>query len=85
MLLTNEMEEVFIIDGETADEVEKQLQKAMADIKELSVDELDAKVQKENFGAGRVTPFTESVDFALVINGCSLVSSTLYNHLFLIC
>jgi len=79
-LLTEDMEEVFIIDGETADVVQKQLQQALVDMKDISSDDLNVKTRQENGNSGRVSPFSTDSDnnFAIVVNGCSLVS-TLYN------
>jgi phospholipid-translocating ATPase len=74
-LLTEDMEEVFIIDGETADVVRKQLNDALHDMNEKSVDDWNVKTRQDGFNSGRVTPLASDDDnFALVVNGCSLVS-----------
>ena len=85
-LLTEEMEEVFVVDGEVYVEVETQLQQALSTMKRImggqnkspSGDHLAPKV-----GTSKSSSFHDHLDpedpdfggFALVINGHSLVSS----------
>jgi hypothetical protein len=80
-LLTEDMEEVYIIDGDTADTVSKQLQDALKDIAEKSTDDIIVASKSEGKRSGRVSPLSNDFDnFALVVNGCSLVSRRFVCH-----
>ena len=86
------MEEVYIVDGDTANDVRRQLQEAVQDMEEKNKDDVDTMnsitQRQEQQGAGwwrrnRVGVATApavGIDlsgFALVINGSSLVSLSL--------
>jgi hypothetical protein len=69
------MEDVFIIDGETADDVRKQLSDALNDMNDKSTDEWSVKNRQDNNHSSQVTPLNpDNNNFAIVVNGCSLVS-----------
>lgn len=84
-LITDEMEEIFIVDGETYDSVEKQLQDALEEIKTI-LSENKKEKEEVSFVNGGVAFYNgqtanvssspdlqHSNEFALVINGHSLV------------
>lgn len=91
-LLKEEMEEVYIVDGDTATEVRRQLQDAANDMEEKRKDEMDgmpSTMQQQQQGrsdgvgmwrrnrvdvAASPAVGADLLGFALVINGCSLVS-----------
>ena len=86
------MEEVYIVDGDTATEVRRQLQDAANDMEEKRKDEMDgmpSTMQQQQQGrsdgvgmwrrnrvdvAASPAVGADLLGFALVINGCSLVS-----------
>ena len=83
-LITDEMEEIFIVDGETAESVEKQMKDALEHIKTVQSEnkkEKESEVSFSNGGAAFYNGQTANVspesphsdEFALVINGHSLV------------
>lgn len=92
-LLTDEMEEIFIVDGETEQDVKKQMTdflKAIKDHKEERNHEETVHIQNGgvtfNGSATELNMETPGPDFALVINGHSLVCvplSLYYVHCFL--
>jgi len=89
-LLREEMEEVYIVDGDTASDVRRQLQDAVDDMEEKSKDDVDGippvmqqHGRRDADGLWRrnrvdvaTTPAVgaDLLGFALVINGSSLVS-----------
>lgn len=93
-LITDEMEEIFIVDGETYESVEKQMKDALQNIKKIKHEN---KTQKEeevgvafsNGGvyyngqkAADISPdLPHSDEFALVINGHSLVRIKTFNFI----
>lgn len=81
-LITDEMEEVFIVDGETYDSVQKQLQDALDDIKRILNENKKEKEEVSFVNGGFANGQTANVsspdlqhsnEFALVINGHSLI------------
>ena len=77
-LLTDEMEEIYVVDGETYEEVEDQLSKAlneMQQILESGRPQVDLPQDIRFSHGGPQKPGEEPLGgFALVINGHSLVS-----------
>lgn len=78
-LLTDEMEEIYIVDGESYQEVEDQLRKAKQDMDRM-ITQRPNEMEVVSFANGMHQPLADpppddDVSFALVINGHSLVSS----------
>ncbi|XP_048732030.2 phospholipid-transporting ATPase ID-like isoform X2 [Ostrea edulis] len=78
-LLTDEMEDVFIVDGETQEEVKKQMTEYLQAIKDHKMErQNEENVQMSNGGvsfngsAAELNVDMPGLDFALVINGHSL-------------
>jgi len=74
-LLTEEMEEVYVVDGETFQEVEDQLRKAKQDMDRL-IKQRPNDIDVQSYANGMHTPMPETqeeLSFAIVINGHSLV------------
>lgn len=88
-LLTDEMEDVFIVDGETEETVKKQMTDFLKAIKDHKAERhSEESVHMQNGGvtfngsAAELNVETPGLDFALVINGHSLVHSHYSYELF---
>ncbi len=82
-LLTDEMEDIYIVDGDSYDEVQEQLGKALQDMKRITKGGIDMDVVSYANANGTTTPIPGGDGpegcggFALVLNGHSLVSYSL--------
>lgn len=78
-LLTDEMEEIYVVDGDTSEEVQEQLSNALNQIKSMMDKYNPDKVAYQNGGYishGEDFGLEEAGGYALVINGSSLVGET---------
>ena len=76
-LLTDEMEEIYVVDGETYEEVETQLSKAYEEMTTILEQNFNSSNPNVRITPSPKTPTQQSEPFggfALVINGHSLVS-----------